>query len=215
MPVPGSLFHSFSIFNIYAHNRLAFLSIFIFRTADAIKSVDICCWFVWFDIITHTNSITHTHNIPFWGLFTFCDIYSQKHRSCADCKYFWFQQWMKHLVDENARPESRRIHAFDFFFHCVFGMAHKRPLECSAASVRLICSLFEWPQNAVVLPLHCCKTNAFGLEASCFVAFRTFWSGISIGIYVVQPVHSLTVRIRLTARDSFVSYSTPTPRSSW
>lgn len=35
---------------------------------------------------------------------------------------------------------------------------------------RLICSLFEWPQNAFVLPVHCCKTNAFGLEASCFVA---------------------------------------------
>lgn len=89
------------------------------------------------------------------------------------------------------------------------------------SSVRLICSLFEWPQNAVVLPLHCCKTNAFGFEASCFVAFWTFGRAFNWNICCCQFTHSLFnsahnsgLSIHIRSMAQFSQHLKPSPHAN-
>lgn len=127
--------------------------------ADGFKSAVICCWsfgLTWSCAGSAIKFNCHAIESSFF-LCCFCLVTSiQKHQSCADCKYFWY---IKSACSINR-------HTWTFArIETNFSWVFNEPLL-----FRLICSLFEWPQNAFVLPVHCCKTNAFGLEASCFVA---------------------------------------------
>lgn len=131
-----------------------------------------------------SNSIAMQSN-PVFFLSCFCLVTSiQKHQSCADCKYFWYIK--------SACYKHR--HAWTFArIETNFSWVFNEPLL-----VRLICSLFEWPQNAFVLPVHCCKTNAFGLEASCFVASEHLMAFILSGAL-------LCIHTNLTINWAFLS----------
>lgn len=82
---------------------------------------------------------------------------------------YWHTHTANGIQIQQKRPEYCAVQ------HCI---------SCTVCTwIRLICSLFEWPQNVFVLPLHCCKANDFGLEASCFVAGGAFSVGVLFCCY--------------------------------